>query len=243
MLVWNILILINLFFDMSTVPPSSESYMVTKVTEAPVVDADWDKKVWQDVTAIELTYHMGDKPEHFPKVLAKMAYDDKAIYVIFKVHDQYVRATRTKNQDAVYKDSCVEFFFSPSANSDQGYFNLEMNCGGTMLLHHQLARGKNSRDVTKDDIDEIQVAHSMPKEVFPEIKEPVEWTVEYRIPFEILENYHEVDIPTPGTVWKGNFYKCADDSSHPHWLTWSLIDLPRPDFHQPSYFGTLVFGE
>ena len=48
-------------------------------------------------------------------------------------------------------------------------------------------------------------------------------------------------IPTEDTLWRANVYKCADKSSHPHWLTWNRVDRVKPDFHRPEFFGTLVF--
>ena len=29
--------------------------------------------------------------------------------------------------------------------------------------------------------------------------------------------------PTLSRGWRGNFYKCADESSHPHWASWAPI--------------------
>ena len=181
---------------------------------------------------------MGDKPEHFPKTQAKVVYDDQAIYVIFKVEDQYVRAVITKNQGPVCTDSAVEFFFSP--DGDPGYFNLEMNCGGTMLFHHQI-EPREGKLLIDDSLKQVEVAHSMPKVVDPEIQEPVTWTVEYRIPFSMLQKYADFNVPHSGTVWRANFYKIADKTSHPHWLTWSPVINPEPNFHMPEYFGEIIF--
>jgi hypothetical protein len=58
---------------------------------------------------------------------------------------------------------------------------------------------------------------------------------------EILQKYAPVQRPGPTVTWRANFYKCGDKTSHPHWLTWNPVDKPRPDFHLPQYFGTLVF--
>ncbi|MBU2627030.1 MAG: diguanylate cyclase, partial [Proteobacteria bacterium] len=46
--------------------------------------------------------------------------------VMFQVRDRYVRATAASHQAEVYKDSCVEFFFTPGPDVSKGYFNLEM---------------------------------------------------------------------------------------------------------------------
>ena len=217
------------------------THEVVKIQSPIAVNAEWNKPPWNSIQPISLDHFMGEKPSHFPQVEAKVAYESAALYVIFRVQDQYVRAVRNRHQEGVFKDSCVEFFFSPAKNSDKGYFNLEMNCGGTMLFHHQKEPRKGSVNISDEDIDKIVVAHSLPSIVDPEIQEPTTWTVEYRIPFEILEKYHDMIPPTTGTIWRSNFYKCADETSHPHWLTWSPIDFPRPNFHLPAFFGTLKF--
>ena len=60
---------------------------------------------------------------------------------------------------------------------------------------------------------------------------------------QILSTYAPVTAPGPGVAWRANFYKCADASSHPHWLTWAPVDWPQPDFHRKEFFGTLVFEQ
>ena len=76
----------------------------------------------------------------------------------------------------------------------------------------------------------------------PEIAEPTVWTLEYRIPFEVVEKYcPDATGPASGAAWKANLYKCGDATSHPHWLTWSYVGNPTPRFHMPEYFGTLKF--
>ena len=35
---------------------------------------------------------MGEYPLHFPDTRVKLAYDDQAIYLMFRVQDRYVRA-------------------------------------------------------------------------------------------------------------------------------------------------------
>ncbi len=213
-------------------------YQVHKLTKTIKLDGDWNKAAWKNCPTVEIKNFMGERPEHFPTVQAKAAYDERFIYVIFRVEDRYVRAVAKKTQDMVCRDSCVEFFFTPGTDISVGYFNLEMNCGGTILLYHQTERGQNCRTV---DCDSIEVFHSMPKIVEPEITEPTTWIVEYKIPLALLEKYTPVVKPAPGVKWLGNFYKCGDATSHPHWLTWNPVQLPKPDFHQPRFFAPLEF--
>ncbi len=88
-----------------------------------------------------------------------------------------------------------------------------------------------------------RVAHTLPARVDPELDGPVTWQVGYRIPWRMLRAYAAVTPPAPGVLWRANFYKCADSSSHPHWLTWAPIEWPKPDFHRKEFFGTLAFAD
>jgi len=184
---------------------------------------------------------MGERPKHRPRTQAKALYDDRYVYVIFRVEDRYVRAVAQEYHGPVWKDSCVEFFFRPGDDLSLGYFNLEVNCGGTALFHYQKVPRENVRIVDMADMQQIEIAHSMPRIVEPEIIRPTIWTIEYRIPLAVLEKYCKVAQPRRGVIWRANFYKCADETSHPHWLTWSAVDNPTPDFHLPQFFGILEF--
>ena len=216
-------------------------YKIKRINKNISIDGKWDKNVWRNIDAIQLNNYMGSKPEHFPTVYAKLVYSDTDIYVIFKVFDQYVKSIAEEYQGKVYEDSCVEFFFTPADNSSTGYFNLETNCGGVQLFHFNPEDKAPRTDIKYEDYKNITVAHTLPKMNNPEIKEEVTWYIEYKIPFKVISKYYKTDNPKSETVWRGNFFKCADETSHPHWLTWNKVDNPTPNFHMPQYFGTLIF--
>lgn len=218
------------------------SYRVARQKDRFKVDAEWNKKPWNEIAPALIGRHMGTKPAHIPRTEVKLAYDNEAVYAIFRVEDRNIRAAAKKHQDCVCTDSCVEFFFAPDTDVSAGYFNLEMNCGGTMLFHFQLVPRQNQVPLSAKDLALIETAHSMPKIVDPEIPGPEVWTVEYRMPFAILEKYRPVRKPAPGVVWMANFFKCADLTSQPHWLTWARVDRPKPDFHVPACFDRLEFA-
>jgi len=196
---------------------------------------------WKAIPSELIRNYMGERPGHFPKTEVKIAYDDMAIYVMFRVEDRYVQAAAAKHQDPVCGDSCVEFFFTPGSDVSRGYFNLEMNCGGTMLFHFHPGSKSGRIEIPGGDCDEIAITHSLPRMVDPEIQESVTWTVSYSVPIAMLSRYCQVRRPQPNAMWRANFYKCADKTSHPHWLTWSPVDYPKPNFHLPQSFGVLEF--
>ena len=85
------------------------------------------------------------------------------------------------------------------------------------------------------------IAHSLPSVVMPEHAGPVVWHIGCQIPLAVLEAYSGPLGPLAGQAWRGNFYKCADDSSHPHWASWAPIG-EKLNFHQPCCFAPLRFA-
>ncbi|MQY77738.1 MAG: diguanylate cyclase [Bacteroidetes bacterium] len=216
-------------------------YHVEQAVKLPAINSEWDKRFWEDAETISLRNYMGSRPVHFPETNAMLKYDDNHIYVIFKVKDQYVKAIAKGINGKVWQDSCVEFFFIPGTDISRGYFNFELNCKGIFLFEYHTNNGSKTGFVDKEDYSKIVVSHSLDIDVEQEVIEPVTWTVEYCLPFSILEHYMEVDKPVPGTLWRANFYKCADKTSQPHWLTWAPVDYHKPKFHLPQFFGWLEF--
>jgi hypothetical protein len=215
--------------------------LLVKRLPAPfTVDTNWSNPAWQEIPAVLIGNYVGEKPDHLPKTEVKVAHEETAICLMFRVEDRYIRAVAEEHQDSVCGDSCVEFFFTPGPDISKGYFNLEMNCGGTILFHFNSAP-RAGIEISEDDCERIVKTHSLPRIVDPEIKESLTWSVAFSIPLDLLSKYSPVDRPKRGGLWRANFYKCADHTSHPHWLTWSPVDYPKPNFHLPKSFGFLEF--
>ena len=62
------------------------------------------------------------------------------------------------------------------------------------------------------------------------------WRVTVVIPFSLIG----VDPENLPERLRANFYKCGDETAHPHFLSWSPIGTPSPDFHRPEFFGELI---
>jgi hypothetical protein len=220
------------------------NYVIRRAVTTPEFSGDWDGPAWGPADVVEVSHFHAKSSDHRPRTRAKLLYDDRGIHALFRVADRYVKCTRTEHQSNVCRDACVEFFVQPKPG--HGYFNIEMNCGGTMLLYYlrdasRDANGKlaNFQIVPPEELAAVRVHHSMPKSVPEEIVEPVEWWIEYFIPLALMERYVGPLGAPAQRRWRGNFYKCADDTSHPHWATWAPIE--RLDFHQPECFAPLTF--
>lgn len=217
-------------------------YTIQRTAAEPKPGCDWDDPAWADAPAADVNEHHPDG-DHQPHTLAKVVYDDDRFHVIFKVDDKYVRSVNTERNSNVCRDACVEFFFAPRTPED-GYFNFELNCGGVMLLYHCMTNADGSfahSEFTDAEMDRVEIHHSMPKVVDPEIEGPVTWTLRFSAPYDMLERFIP-DIPRgEGATWRGNFYKCGRDMSHCHWVSWNPI-VGRLSFHRQDCFGALTFA-
>ena len=217
------------------------AYLIKKLDTSFSIDANWNKVSWQDADVLTIGNTMGDVPDFIPDTRARIMYDDTHLYVIFKVVDKYVKAVTSEPNGPVWEDSCVELFFAPDSAKGLEYFNLEVNCGGTPLMHYNRIPRKDYDTLSGNELTMIEIAASLPQLVDPEQMGDTIWTIEYKIPFELLKSYSNISQPAPGVVWNANLYKIADNTSNPHYLTWALIKNGIVDFHQPEFFGKLVF--
>lgn len=216
-------------------------YEVRKTETPPTAVPDWHGSTWEDIEPVELRNFLGSRPGHFPRVQVKMAYDESALHIIFRVLDQYVIARETSDQNAVCQDSCVEFFFTPGPDPSEGYFNLEANCIGTRLVRYQTAPGQNKNPLKPEHLGMIRTTSTLKSAPGGEITEPVTWLLQHSVHYRALDPYARINRPSPGGQWRANLYKCADNSSHPHWLCWAPINTGQFSYHAPSQFGTLSF--
>jgi hypothetical protein len=220
-----------------------EHYLVRKApTKVPLL-AIWKDRAWARADMAEITRFRPESSEHRPRTCFRLLHDANAIHGIFQAEDRFVRCVRTNYGSEVWKDSCVEFFARP--REDSGYFNFEFGCGGAFLCCYIV-----DPERTKDGFKEytripheigtrIRVKSSLPPKIDPEINAPLTWTLQFTIPVSIFEQYIGFVGPLNGQRWHGNFFKCAEDVSHPHWASWSPVD--EFNFHLPRCFGTIVF--
>jgi len=176
-------------------------------------------------------------PESFPEkpeVSVAVNNDHEALYLQYSVKGAQLRAKTTEDQGPVWEDSCVEFFCQ--VPGDNHYMNFECNCIGAMVGSRRLGRSEDVQPLQPEEMALIDRKCSFPREAFEEKDGVFEWKVELRIPLKFI--FRNVQPIFPQKL-RCNFYKCADKTKRPHFLSWRPIALPKPDFHCPEYFGEI----
>ena len=215
--------------------------VVQRAEQPPDLASSWDSPDWRDVPAIDVASFHPLSSSHQPRTQVKVLYDSHGLYHHFQVHDRYVLARQLGYQGPVFDDSCVEFFTAPH---DRSYFNFEFNCGGAMLLHHIQCDGSARELVSDHWLDRITIRTTLPRQVDPQIDEPITWRLACFIPIKLIQAYTGPlgeQTPAPGVQWRSNWFKCASRSTHPHWAAWADVGLPL-NFHQVDRFGLMQFA-
>ncbi len=215
------------------------AYIVKKSASPLLPGAPANHPQWKNAVELSLDYVFEQSSDHRPRTTVKVLHDDRGIGGVFTVDDRYIIGLTTADQQSVCKDSCVEFFFHPFG--DDRYFNLEMSCTGNILMYHITdCRGGILEQLSPEDLRQVVRNSTLPKRVEPEIAEPLTWSLSFYFPMSmIVKNAPMVDPQLSGQHWRGNFTKCADSSSHPHWLSWQKFS--KLDFHLPREFGEIIF--
>ncbi len=167
-----------------------------------------------------------------PEATAQLVYVEGEGFILHMTcaEKEPLRRYRQYNEP-VYTDSCLEFFCDWLG--DGRYVNMEMNALGTLLSC-----------IGPDRHDRTPIADLSGGEFFP-VKGEVSdgtWSVTAEISLSLLCKILGVDsLPFGhGYTFRGNFYKCGDETAVPHYGMWHPVDTEKADFHRPEFFGELT---
>ena len=212
--------------------------MTRKSLSVPLIDLEN-----QDLdTALELSGARFDVdcvnwPEAFPYAPlcgGRVARTRDALVVDFRVSGLDLRARNTADNGRQWEDSCVEVFIQDPDGDP--YYNFEINALGKVLA----CSGPERHNRTPRPAEEMeQILRFTQMEGGPLEQEGIHtWRVGVVIPFRLLG----IDLERLPRSIRANFYKCGDKTAHPHFLSWSPVETPKPDFHRPEFFGELILG-
>lgn len=168
-----------------------------------------------------------------PEASFALAYGKEDIYLKYYVKEHTLKAEYINFNDPVFEDSCVEFFIA--FNDDANYYNLEFNCIGNCRVQYGLHKDGRTF-IPVNLLKTIRHQTHIKSEAIGNIY----WELTLSIPKQIFK-YH------PGlffdeSIAKVNVFKCGDGLPEPHFLCWSEIDAPHPEFHLTEFFKQITFS-
>ncbi len=208
-----------------------KSYIIKKFSQEMAID-------WNLIQPVSIGYYPWDKFQYQPKTEVRAYYTDEGMGIQFHVNEKEIIARHSNINDAVNKDSCVEFFINPDPVNCKKYINFEFNALGVFLL--QIGENKSNRTfISEYDESFFNIKTSITKKNRASYHENF-WTLEFFLPFCFFDRwYKELSIKN-GSTLSGNFYKCGDETLRPHYGCWHPVDSEIPDFHRPECFGSLL---
>ena len=171
-------------------------------------------------------------PYH-PLTSYSIAHSGNKIYIDFFVRCNYLRAVTSENNGPVHQDSCVEFFVEPTGTLP--YYNFEFNCIGAIHAARRMDR-HNGTPLSDEELSSVERYASCGNKPFNEVEGLFSWNLVVAIPLSLIRLKYE----GKPMEMKGNFYKCADLTAAPHFLSWAPIDTENPDFHRPEFFRPIT---
>lgn len=179
---------------------------------------------WNEIASVNWPNEFPAKPH----TEFRIAHCKGCILLQFRSDEHPQRLTEDDN-GRIWEDSCVEMFIVPVERTGN-YYNLEINCGGKLLLGGGAERKGRTRAVADIRTGILRSAS----------RSENGWIVSLVVPTDVFF-LDEVPESLSGTKMRANFYKCGDLTSTPHYLSFWPIDLPSPNFHAKEFFGSIVF--
>ena len=183
---------------------------------------------WGQVPSVELAFRWQDSHPSPYTTKARFVHHKDGVSVRLSTTEWPLRAVHTVCNERICEDSCMEFFFTPN-EVDKEYVNIEINPFG--VTHIAIGEGRHGRTLL-DIAGEGLVIETA-------IRPHEGWAATVFIPYAFIEKHFRVHTD----IFRANFYKCGDLTVCEHYSVWNPIDLPKPDYHQPSFFGKITLSE
>lgn len=203
-----------------------QKVQLSTITEESLQDV-FTSLEWHDIDQASWS----DQFPYKPQVQFQIAYTATHILLQYSVQEEYVKGQYIRSNENVWEDSCVEFFVS--FDNKKTYYNIEFNVLGTGLIGYGPAVKSERNRLSAAQIDTVDTYVTLKK-----INGVKAWQSILLIPREIFGKK-----ALEGQTFHANFYKCGDGLPQPHFISWNKIDFPKPNFHQPEFFGEIHFSE
>ncbi len=195
-------------------------YTITRIHGQP----DWNSIPW-----LSVENHQWTEPTDI-RMKVQICYNEAGFHLHMRAWEKEVRAVFNEPLCDVCRDSCMEFFFRPVAD-DIRYFNIEMNPNACSYIGFGSSTADLIRLVIQNEDTIMQKRVNYTEDG---------WELYYTVPVEVIRVFFPGYQLESGMQIRANCYKCGDDTSVPHFITWNYVDYPTPSFHQPSHYGLMT---
>ncbi len=192
-----------------------------KAGKTEVVNPGIESKEWEKAPEGKITHQRWKEFYQPINTTFKVLRGPEGISVLMHTDEKNLLCERAEENSDVCCDSCMEFFFKPNP-WDPRYINFELNPNGVM--NSSVGNGRHGRIYNTEDRSIFSIESDA---------KDGDWTLKFYIPDAFLIE----KVGKIASVCKGNFYKCGEDTDHSHFITWCEVEVDKPDYHIPDFFG------
>ena len=224
--------------------PEPFSYVCQHTNKPPVIDGRLDDPEWRAApwTTDFVDIEGARKPAPRFRTRVKMLWDNKYLYIAAELEEPDVKATLTRHDSVIFKDSDFEIFLKPLPLT-RSYYEFEINAlntGWDLFLDKPYREG--GKPDNSWDIEGLRTAVSVQGTLNRSTDTDKGWTVEIAYPLAAFESRQHVPRPGPGTTWRINFSRVewkAGQAKEDNWV-WSPQYVVN--MHVPDRWGYLRFA-
>jgi hypothetical protein len=221
-------------------PPKPKRLVAIKTAKPIKVDGKLDEEIWSKAASTgAFVETMTGVPSPI-KSEAKVAWDEKFLYIAFKNEDEDVWSALKARDEKLWTQEAVEVFIDANADG-KDYIELQVNPNNAIFDSYLPEYRKNQDDWNSKMQTAVNVEGTLNKR---EDKDKG-WTVEMAIPWADVKGKGTYELSLPpkiGDTWRINFFRLDLPQKKPQLAAgWSppLVG----DFHKLDRFGELVFGD
>lgn len=217
-------------------------YVAYRIVDPPRIDGRLDEPMWKHLPSTGSWPTYNNQKARF-ETWARLAWDEKYLYVGIYCQDDDIWSTYTKRDDPIFNQEVVEFFIDANRNH-RDYIELQVSPAG-VIFDSFFPRYRWPKPWGQLDYDSKMVVQVHREGTLNNPKDVDRfYSVEMRL--ELSRLGPAINMPPKnGDEWLINFYRFERSRRTPgEAQAWSPVTLSSRggDFHQISRFGTLRFS-
>ncbi len=213
-----------------------------RASAAIKIDGRADEPSWQQAQRIEhfVTPWLPDKPQAKTSTVARLLWDDEALYFYAEMVDHDLFADKTEHDSNTWENDVFELFFRPSTEK-RNYYEFQVTPAGTrfdLLMRHEatIERFEDYRRRDKFDWTARAVVRGT---LNVRTDDDQGWSAEGRIPWSDFA--HTGGRPGAGDVWTCALCRYDYDQRWQRPNLSTIAPLTQVNFHQIEKYAPLKF--
>jgi hypothetical protein len=229
--------------DTAKGPPAAGTIKVRKAIGAITIDGRDTDTAWKGAVASGEFPTAEGLPDPSGKTVARMTWDDRALYLFVSADDTDV-ASQYKNQDdPLWKEDAIEIFIDADSNR-HGYVELQVNPNNAHFDTWWPTTRAQPDDKSYDS--KMETAVQVHGTLDNRDDTDQGWDVEIAIPWDAVKgkdpNMNVRLPPQPGDSWRMNVVR-VDKGKGAEIAASSWNRITRDDFHALDRMLTVVFAD